>query len=113
MEKTICLLKSVADVNRLRIINLLDQKEMCVCELSHVLGITQPSVSRHLKKMREAHLLDCKKDGFWTTYFLLKGNDKVQLLCTMINQLVDDRQMFERDMAQIGKLDRTKLCCKG
>jgi ArsR family transcriptional regulator len=54
LEKT---LKASADKNRIRILKLLENKKMCVCELSHVLGIAQPSVSRHLKKLKSANLL--------------------------------------------------------
>ena len=56
-------LKAVADRNRLRILKLLESKHMCVCELAFVLGIKQPSVSRHLKKLKEAGLIDNEQDG--------------------------------------------------
>jgi ArsR family transcriptional regulator len=55
--------KAVADPNRIRILKMLQQKKMCVCELSAVLGITQPSVSRHLSMMRDAGLVRDERDG--------------------------------------------------
>ena len=45
------LLKILADEKRLRILSLLRKKPRCVCELAAVLGVTQPSVSRHLNKL--------------------------------------------------------------
>ena len=54
LDKT---LKAFADSNRLRILKLLEKKKMCVCELAFVLGITQPSVSKHLKKLTSTGLI--------------------------------------------------------
>ena len=64
--------KTFADKNRLRILNLLQQRKMCVCELAFVLQVTQPSISRHLKRMKESGLIGDEQDGFWTNYFLMK-----------------------------------------
>ena len=57
------ILKVLADKNRMRIIKLLEQRKMCVCELTFILGIKQPSVSRHLKKLRESGLIQEEKNG--------------------------------------------------
>jgi ArsR family transcriptional regulator, arsenate/arsenite/antimonite-responsive transcriptional repressor len=48
------LFKALADKNRIRILKLLESRKCCVCELADLLGITQPSISRHLKKLKKS-----------------------------------------------------------
>ena len=69
MDRFARVFKVFSDKNRLRIISLLSNRKMCVCELAFVLGVTQPSISRHLKKMKKAGIVQDEKDGFWTNYF--------------------------------------------
>ena len=70
MRELIQVLKAVADKNRLRIIKMLEQKKMCVCELSAVLEITQPSVSKHLSILNNAGILKDERNGQWIDYSL-------------------------------------------
>ena len=58
-------MRALSDPNRVKIIKLLQQKSMCVCELQAALQIAQPSVSKHLKILEEADLVDYQKDGCW------------------------------------------------
>ena len=53
MRELMLVLKAVADKNRMRILKMLEQKSMCVCELAAVLGIKQPSVSKHLSHFKK------------------------------------------------------------
>jgi ArsR family transcriptional regulator len=61
-------LKALADENRLRILNLLYHKELCVCELENILGMTQSNVSRQLIKLKDAGLIESEKDGQFVVY---------------------------------------------
>ncbi|MGD9156009.1 MAG: metalloregulator ArsR/SmtB family transcription factor, partial [Bacillota bacterium] len=56
------ILKALGDENRLRILNLLRQKKLCVCELESVLNMTQSNVSRHLIKLKDAELIESEKN---------------------------------------------------
>jgi ArsR family transcriptional regulator, arsenate/arsenite/antimonite-responsive transcriptional repressor len=64
------LFKALADPHRVRIMNLLvnSDRAVCVCELVEPLGLTQPTVSFHLKKLREAGLVTRYKQGTWSYY---------------------------------------------
>ena len=65
------LFRAFADPTRLRILNLLQQKqEICVCDLCQVLGVGQPKVSRHLASLRDAGLVQVRRDGRWKFYSL-------------------------------------------
>jgi len=70
------LLKVLADPARLRLINLITAhpgSEACVCELTGPLGLTQPTVSHHLKVLHQAGLLEREQRGIWVFYRLLPG----------------------------------------
>jgi ArsR family transcriptional regulator len=64
--------KALSDENRLRILNLLMNYELCVCELEVVLDMTQSNVSRHLSKLRGVGIIASSKDGQWVHYMLDK-----------------------------------------
>ncbi len=66
-------MKALSDRNRVKIIKMLQHKMMCVCELQEALQIAQSSVSKHLKILEEAGLVDYKKDGLWVNYYLTEG----------------------------------------
>ena len=66
-------MKALSDPNRVKIIKLLEQKKMCVCELQGAIGIAQPTVSKHLRILEEAGLVDYQKDGLWVNYYLTDG----------------------------------------
>jgi ArsR family transcriptional regulator len=60
--------KALADVTRLRILKLLEIREMCVCEIMIALDLTQPTASHHLKILENAGLVRSKKEGRWVYY---------------------------------------------
>jgi ArsR family transcriptional regulator, arsenate/arsenite/antimonite-responsive transcriptional repressor len=65
------LFPALAHETRLRcLLLLLNHGELCVCELTHALGATQPHVSRHLGALREAGLVTDRRDGLWIHYRL-------------------------------------------
>ena len=73
MREFIKVMKALSDPNRVKIIKMLQQKLMCVCEIREALGISQSSVSKHLKILEEAGLVDFQKDGLWVNYYLTDG----------------------------------------
>jgi ArsR family transcriptional regulator, arsenate/arsenite/antimonite-responsive transcriptional repressor len=69
---TAALFKALADPTRVRIVNLLarSSEPACVCELTPSLGVSQPTVSHHLKKLVQAGLLQREQRGVWAYYSL-------------------------------------------
>jgi len=73
MDELVVLGKVLSDMNRVKIIALLKrEKELCVCEICDTLELSQPLVSRHLKQMRKAELVQTKQNGKWKVYSLVK-----------------------------------------
>jgi ArsR family transcriptional regulator len=71
-DVTAALFKALGDPARVRIVNLLARagEPVCVCELTPVLGLSQPTVSHHLKKLVRAGLLEREQRGVWAYYTL-------------------------------------------
>jgi ArsR family transcriptional regulator len=69
------LLKAVADPYRLTILATLaaNEREVCVCDFTEVLPLNQPTVSHHLRVLRESGLVGCERRGTWVYYRLAPG----------------------------------------
>ena len=70
-------LKAVADPMRLRIVSMVaahEDQEACVCDLQEPLGLSQPTVSHHLKVLTDAGFLTRSKRGTWAYYRLVPGS---------------------------------------
>jgi ArsR family transcriptional regulator, arsenate/arsenite/antimonite-responsive transcriptional repressor len=70
VEGSAKLLKAFSDPVRLRLMNLLAGREVCVCHLHEALNLPQPTVSRHLAYLRKKGLVLGRKDGLWVYYRL-------------------------------------------
>lgn len=61
--------RALSDATRLRSLMLMQrQGELCVCELTHALELSQPKISRHLAALREAEVVSDRRDGLWVFY---------------------------------------------
>jgi ArsR family transcriptional regulator, arsenate/arsenite/antimonite-responsive transcriptional repressor len=69
--------KALGDPVRLRLLSMIasrgDGGEVCVCELTPAFDLSQPTISHHLKLLRQAGLVDCERRGTWVYYWLLPG----------------------------------------
>ncbi len=70
MKQNARFFKSLADETRLRILNLLTRGELCVCDLMATLELPQSTVSRHLATLRNAGLVEDRRQGVWMYYRL-------------------------------------------
>lgn len=105
------ILKACADRNRIRILKLLEKRKLCVCEIAFVLGITQPSVSRHLRKLKRAGLIETEQDSFWTNHFLKPGNKYAEAISYSMKEWLNNDNIIKRDLIKVNKANREKLCC--
>ena len=85
MERLVTLGKIFSDKNRIQILLLLRrEEELCVCELCDTLSLSQPLVSRHIKQMKSAGLLESTKQGKWVHY-KLHNNPLVETLLSAVD----------------------------
>lgn len=92
MRKLEKLFKGLADVTRLRILNLLLHGELCVCDVQHVVGALQPNISRHLTYLKNSGLVIDRRDGPRICYRLAEPTDgaRKQLFSFLQAAFVED-----------------------
>lgn len=97
MKATGRILKLLSDTTRLRIIMLLSLKELCVCQLMGVLGVSQPLVSRNLALLDAAGFLSERREGKLVFYSLSKHIPSVasKMLSSLKEELKEDRILAE------------------
>jgi ArsR family transcriptional regulator len=69
------LFRALADRTRLRLLNLIADREICVCYFVEILRISQPKISRHLAYLRHAGIVAARRQGRWMHYLLLTPHD--------------------------------------
>ncbi len=104
--------KALADINRIRILKLLQKRKMCVCELAYVLDVSQPAISKQLKKISNAGLIESQQDGFWTNFYITPKNEYAKKLIKVLSLWLNDDVVVKSDLAKACKANREKLCCK-
>lgn len=114
MRELVKVFKALGDKNRLRILKMLQHKKMCVCELSAALGITRPSVSRHLGLMKDAGLVQDERNGQWIDYSLCEDTINVyaSVIQSHLNKWINDDPKIRDDIKKIKKLNRDVLCSR-
>lgn len=70
IEELADVLKLLGDKNRLTIVALLNEKELCVCEIVDILHTSQPNISQHMRKLKDGGLVKETKKGQWVYYSL-------------------------------------------
>ena len=98
MQALADIFKALSDETRLRVIKLLENGELCVCDLVTALDISQPKVSFHLNVLKEAGLLRDRKQGRWTHY-RLDASDffRRSLLMTVLERMPEDTVAGDRN----------------
>lgn len=100
----ILLSKAFADPTRIRIVKVLRETESCVCELCDALEISQSTLSTHLQVVRQAGIVDTRKEGTWVYYRI---NDGIApLLDTLFaydQDAIGADKRIKRDKERIGK----------
>lgn len=107
--------KALADDTRLKLILLIcAEQELCVCELTEALGLSQPKISRHIAILRELGLIIDRRAGKWVFYRLSSSLADWQL--TAINRCFDSSEHYlaqcKQRLQDMGnRPERQQLCC--
>jgi ArsR family transcriptional regulator, arsenate/arsenite/antimonite-responsive transcriptional repressor len=115
MRGLMAVLKALADENRVRILMALNPQELCVCQLVELLGLAPSTVSKHMAVLKQARLVDSRKEGRWM-FYRLGANDapaEAKAITTLVSQLLVNNPRQREDvkrLKQILKLDRDELC---
>jgi ubiquinone/menaquinone biosynthesis C-methylase UbiE len=101
METLLRGLRAVGEASRLRLLHLLAQGELNVTEITQILGQSQPRISRHLKLMCDAGLLDRYREGSWVLFRLKDSGTGAKLAHAVVELLPDHAAQFRRDVEQL------------
>ncbi len=107
--------KALADESRLRIIVALDGRELCVCQLTELLGLATSTVSRHISVLRQAGLVSSRKKGKWVFYSLNRDERSADIQ-SAIGWVLDNRAAlpqageYRRRLKLIMNTDLEELC---
>ena len=105
-------LKSLADAGRLSVLALVHEaSEICVCKIEQILKLPQPTVSRHLNRLKEAGWVLDRRQGRWMHYRLADGEDSPwrRLLEIVLSQALPPRQAKRLKGRRRGKADNGSL----
>ena len=95
-------LKALADETRLRIMNVLRQESLCVCDLEAVLRLSQSNASRHLTKLRHCRLIVAEKQAQWVYYRI---NEKLlveqSFVRALLEQELDKSEKYQQDLSTL------------
>jgi ubiquinone/menaquinone biosynthesis C-methylase UbiE/DNA-binding transcriptional ArsR family regulator len=101
-------LRAVGEITRLRLVSVLSQSELNVSELTQVLGQSQPRISRHLKLMSDAGLLDRHKEGSWVLFRIQEHGRGGELARAIVALLPGDDPVLARDRMRLGRVLETR-----
>jgi ArsR family transcriptional regulator len=104
--------KAFSDKTRLRILSLLQAGECCVGDLVEILGVEQPSASRHLAYLRKAGLVNVRKAGQWSYYSLAPARGAFhERLLDCLACCFQEVPQIEADQARAREVKRAGGCC--
>ena len=115
MEDLVTVFKALTDETRLKIIKLLEQGELCVCDIVAALDMQQSKVSFHLGVLKEAGLIQDRKQGKWTHYRIHDGDVFRRMLILTTMEKVSENVMMEdkKRLAAFRKKRGVKLALPG
>jgi len=110
MDKPNQLFKAFSDETRLRILNLLAQRDHCVCEFQSILRVPQPTISRHLAYLRRSGLVEVERHGKMIMYSLAEPRDAVHAaLIKCVRGCFQKVEFLQRDIER-GRKRRPVIC---
>jgi len=107
VRKFITVAKAIADSTRVRILKMLESGELCVCEITERLELAQSTVSKHLAVLRQAGLVEDRKQGLWVYYRLAETPHSAHNLAflRLVRDSLNDDPVVVRDVTA------PRTCC--
>jgi len=115
MREFMAVLRALADENRVRAVAALQGRELRVCQIVELLGLANSTVSKHMAILKQARLVDSRKDGRWIYYRLTDEEvlpEAAEATELLIRSLARDDTIREdaRRLKEILKIDPEELC---
>lgn len=104
LNKLVDVLKASAEPTRMRLLVLLSSGDLTVSDLTDILGQSQPRISRHLKLLTEAGLIERYQEGAWAWFRLRREGDAARLVRTIIEEASSGDAVISRDQGRLGQV---------
>ncbi|MFC3040837.1 ArsR/SmtB family transcription factor [Virgibacillus xinjiangensis] len=101
------ILKLLGDKTRLTMMKILDSHDCCVCEFVEIFQVSQPSISQHLRKLRDVGLVKEERRGQWIFYSIRKEHDYYPFVRQVLEQLPDQEYRLKELEANGSRI----TCC--
>lgn len=113
MRELVKAFKALSDETRLRILNLLMERECCVCEVIQALDISQTRASRNLSVLYDAGFLKLRKDGLWSLYSIDRERMKEHFadLVAAVRKGLEGNEVVALDRERLQKAERVGPGC--
>ncbi len=114
MKTFLKVMKALSDPSRVKIMKMLQQKVMCVCEIQAALSVAQSTASKHLQILEDAGLIASKKDGLWVNYQVADGSEN-PYAATLIGGLkhwLDGDQEIKKLAERLPRIRRESICSR-
>ncbi|MBN1827651.1 MAG: winged helix-turn-helix transcriptional regulator [Deltaproteobacteria bacterium] len=112
MKNMVNAFKAMADQNRLKILKMLQCREMCVCEIRTLLEVSQPSASKHLRVLEKAGLINSYKEGLFVNYRISRPNENRQIeeLLANLSRWLETDDDITNIMERLPNIHREDIC---
>jgi ArsR family transcriptional regulator, arsenate/arsenite/antimonite-responsive transcriptional repressor len=107
LNQAAIVLKLLGDKTRLTMMKILDFHDCCVCEFVEIFKMSQPSISQHLRKLRDVGLVKEERRGQWIFYSMNKENRYYEFIQPLLEQLPSQNYQIE----QLEKDGKRIVCC--
>nr|WP_272211063.1 metalloregulator ArsR/SmtB family transcription factor [Marinicella sp. W31]MDC2876953.1 metalloregulator ArsR/SmtB family transcription factor [Marinicella sp. W31] len=108
LDDLVDVLKAVGEPTRLRLIALLSSGDLTVTDLTDILGQSQPRISRHLKLLAEAGLIDRYQEGAWAYFRLKEEGAPARLVRELLESASESDSAFSRDAARLAAVKQAR-----
>jgi ArsR family transcriptional regulator len=103
--------KALSDPNRLRILNILRLRKLCVCEITEILDLATSTVSQHLSILQSAGFIQQEKDGKWVNYFINnRSSDARTAAFVSAMEFWLNNEEVKADEQKVKTVNREKIC---
>src|SRR5690625_2243686 len=104
IKRSANLLKLLGHETRLTILKILTVRECCVCEFVEIFAASQPAISQHLRKLRDAGLVEEERRGQWNYYSLNKQNENYPFLKEVLTWLTTPKEQLTQLLSKSGQM---------
>jgi len=95
IDETVMILKLLGDKTRVTMLKLLQLKDCCVCEFVEIFDMSQPAISQHVRRLKDANLVNERRSGQWIIYSLNQENEYYTLLCDVLDHVPSQQDKLD------------------